>query len=212
MANSMEGSKVLEGSEVEQLMATCISRTLSPALTLEYGLHEIEKALNHLKSNPPFATTGMYRFQVMVSPSTRALNWFCSQPESSTIFPQFFMSNETENSTSMSFRLDTIRGVFGIGAAVLFKGSYSSATADCPSFKRYFSVHSTVITAYGYMDKISDPAIYGRGLSHLFIPQLELIELDGISILAMTLAWNDSSLCKFEEAAETIELSLYQVS
>lgn len=41
--------------------------------------------------------------------------------------------------------------------------------------------------------------------------QLELIELEGISILAATLAWNDSSLCKFEEAVQTYELSLYQV-
>lgn len=64
MANLMEESKVLEAGEVELLMATCISRTLPPALTLEYGLDQIDKAIRHLKSNPPFATTGMYRFQV----------------------------------------------------------------------------------------------------------------------------------------------------
>ena len=46
------------------------------------------------------------------------------------------MSNEIENSTSVSFRLDTIRGVFGIGTAVSFKGSYSSPSAHCASFKR----------------------------------------------------------------------------
>lgn len=68
MANLMDESKVLETSEVEELMATCISRTLPPALTLEYGLDEIQKALHHLKSSPPFATAGMYRFQVHTSP------------------------------------------------------------------------------------------------------------------------------------------------
>ncbi|XP_017218695.1 protein PHYLLO, chloroplastic isoform X10 [Daucus carota subsp. sativus] len=210
MANARKENKVLEAGEVELLMATCITRTLSPALTLEHGLDQIDNAIRHLKSNPPFTTIGMYRFEVLVSPSTRALNWFSSQPESSTIYPQFFMSNEIENSTSVSFRLDTIRGVFGIGTAVSFKGSYSSASAHCASFKSYFSDYSTLVAAYGYMDLRSDPGFYGTGLSYFFVPQLELIELDGISILSMTLAWNDSSLCKFKEAVEANELSLYQ--
>lgn len=77
--------------------------------------------------------------QVLVSPSAKAFDWFCCQPESSGIFPQFFISNNIENSTSMSPSLDRIRGVLGIGAAVCFKGPYSCASADYVSFKRLLS-------------------------------------------------------------------------
>ena len=64
MANARKENKVLEAGEVELLMATCITRTLSPALTLEHGLDQIDNAIRHLKSNPPFTTIGMYRFEV----------------------------------------------------------------------------------------------------------------------------------------------------
>lgn len=43
------------------------------------------------------------------------------------------------------------------------------------------------------------------------IQQIELDEFEDTSILAATLAWNNSSLCTFDEAARTFELSLYQV-
>lgn len=59
------------------------------------------------------------------------------------------------------------------------------------SFCRYFSVHSTLVTAYGYVDISSDPAIYGTGLSHLFIPQVSILIFKGdIFQLHLTLSLN----------------------
>ncbi|KAL7257067.1 hypothetical protein ACSBR1_010906 [Camellia fascicularis] len=50
-----------------------------------------------------------------------------------------------------------------------------------------------------------------RGSFYLFIPEIELDELEGISNLAATLVWDDSSLCTFEEAVQSFELALYQL-
>lgn len=73
--------------------------------------------------------------QVAVPPSAKALNWFCSQPESSGVFPLFFLSKEMNSPTCKSLYLNTARGVFGIGAAVSFTNS-SCAPAEQSSIKR----------------------------------------------------------------------------
>ncbi|KDO70210.1 hypothetical protein CISIN_1g039525mg [Citrus sinensis] len=130
------GSKVVEGlrfdgpvMDVDEIMdceegglvvETCITRTLPPALTLEHGLESISEAVNKLKTDPPSSSSGVLRFQVAVPPSAKALDWFCRQPESSEVFPVFFLSRDMENPTSKSLYLNQSRGVFGIGAAVYF--------------------------------------------------------------------------------------------
>lgn len=74
--------------------------------------------------------------QVVVPPSAKALNWFCCQPESYAVFPQFFLSKEKANQITHS--LNGLRGIFGIGAAILFKGS-SYASREWSSLERLIS-------------------------------------------------------------------------
>ncbi|KAL7171373.1 hypothetical protein ACSBR2_036094 [Camellia fascicularis] len=214
--SSVKETELLEDEDVELLVETCIMRTLPPALTLEHGLQMIKDAVDELKSNPPCFNSGIYRFQVAVPPSAKALNWFCCQPESSGVFPQFFLSKEKDDPTFRSLSLNGVRGVFGIGTAVLFKGFSSCASAEWSSIKRYLSLDSTLVRAYGFIDvdfEIESSSMkHTRGSFYLFIPEIELDELEGISNLAATLVWDDSSLCTFEEAVQSYELALYQAS
>ncbi|CAL5421440.1 unnamed protein product [Camellia sinensis] len=214
--SSVKETELLEDEDVELLVETCITRTLPPALTLEHGLQMIKDAVDELKSNPPRFNSGMYRFQVAVPPSAKALNWFCCQPESLGVFPQFFLSKEKDDPTFRSLSLSGVRGVFGIGTAVLFKGSSSCASAEWSSIKRYLSLDSTLVRAYGFIDfdfEIESSSMkHTKGSFYLFIPEIELDELEGISNLAATLVWDDSSLCTFEEAVQSYELALYQAS
>lgn len=76
--------------------------------------------------------------QVAVPPSAKSLNWFCCQPKSSGVFPQFFISKEKDNQTLRSLSLGGVRGVFGIGAAIIFKGS-SCASREWSSLGRLIS-------------------------------------------------------------------------
>ncbi|KAL7259819.1 hypothetical protein ACSBR1_005646 [Camellia fascicularis] len=143
------------------------------------------------------------------------MNSFCCQPESSGVFPQFFLSKEKDNPTFRSLSLSGVRCFFGIGTAVLFKGSSFCASAEWSSIKRYLSLDSTLVRAYGFIDVDFDiessSMKHTRGSFYLFIPEIELDELEGISNLAATLVWDDSSLCTFEEAVQSYELALYQV-
>ncbi|KAK7850548.1 protein phyllo [Quercus suber] len=77
---------------------------------------------------------------------------------------------------------------------------------------QYLSTDSTFIMIYGFMDinfNIASSKMNEAG-SYLFIPQIELDEYEGVSFLAATLAWNNSSLCSFEEAVRSYEFSLKQ--
>ncbi|XP_052198857.1 protein PHYLLO, chloroplastic isoform X2 [Diospyros lotus] len=206
---------ILEAEDAELLLATCITRALPPALTLEVGLHNIKDAIDEFESNPPRSSSGMYRFQVAVPPSSKALNWFCCQPESSGLFPQFFLSKEKDNQALRPLSLGGLRGVFGIGATVLIKGSSSSALGELSSLKRCLSVDSTFVKAYGFVDVDVDIESsfmkHVKGSFYLFIPKIELNEFEGISILAATLAWSDSSHYTYEEAVQSNKLALDQV-
>ncbi|XP_058184561.1 protein PHYLLO, chloroplastic isoform X7 [Rhododendron vialii] len=215
---SVKEGELLGAEEVEEeaelLFTTCITRTLQPALTLEHGLKTINAAVEELKSNPlPRSTRGMYRFQVVVPPSAKALNWFCCQPESSAVFPQFFLSKEKANQITHS--LSGLRGIFGIGAAILFKGS-SYASREWRSLERHLPPDSSLVSAYGFMDvdfNLNSSSLkHQRGSFYVFIPEIELNEFEGISTLAATLVWHDSFLCTFEEAIQSYKLALYQAT
>ncbi|CAK9181626.1 unnamed protein product [Ilex paraguariensis] len=212
--SSMREDKFLEVEDAKLLVETCITRTLPPALTLEQGLEKIKEAVEELKSKPPSCARGMYRIQVAVPPSAKALKWFCCQPELSKAFPLFFLSKKMENPTYQMLSLDRTRGVFGLGAAFYIKSSFSCASAACSAFQRYLLVDSTLVMAYGFVDANLDTTLSTMksemGPFYLFIPQIELDEFEGISMLATTLAWDDCLLCTFEEAVQTYEFALYQ--
>ncbi|MBA0738559.1 hypothetical protein Gogos_011896 [Gossypium gossypioides] len=150
---SFHGSvKDATGLEDDDLVVeTCITRTLPPALTLEHGLQSIKQAVEELKFNPPCASSGVLRFQVAVPPSAKALNWFCSQPESSAVFPMFFLSKETISPTCKSLYLNKVSGVFGIGAAISFTNSIC-IPGGLSSTKRFLSNDSVLMSTYGFLD------------------------------------------------------------
>ncbi|KAK7360716.1 hypothetical protein VNO77_02725 [Canavalia gladiata] len=206
-----DGPVPLNGDVLEKgvVFEQCVTRTLPPALTLEEGLEKLKEALQMLKVARPLSSTGFLRFQVAVPPSPKALAWFCSQPQSSAVFPLIYVSNYN-NGDCKSLYVNGSRGVFGIGAAVSF------ASPNNTFFKRYISSDSTRVVAYGFMDVNLDDndlvsVTHEEGSSYFFIPQIELDELENVSILTVTLAWDDFSLSTFEEAHALLEVSLNQV-
>ncbi|KAL9420500.1 hypothetical protein AB3S75_038135 [Citrus x aurantiifolia] len=212
----MDVDEIIDGEEGGLVVETCITRTLPPALTLEHGLESISEAVNKLKTDPPSSSSGVLRFQVAVPPSAKALDWFCRQPESSEVFPVFFLSRDMENPTSKSLYLNQNRGVFGIGAAVYFTHPAWCDSEERTKPKRYLSTNPIPITTYGFMDinfnTESSCIKREAGSFYFFVPQIELKELDDISILAVTLAWSNGMVCTFEQAIQSFESSFCQVS
>ncbi|CAL8994804.1 unnamed protein product [Prunus brigantina] len=210
----VEIGQVSQTEDGDLVIETCVTRTLTPALTLEQGLQKINEVVEEFKLNPPSTPSGFHRFQVAVPPSAKALNWFCSQPESSAVYPLFFISKDTENPSLKSLYVNETRGVFGIGAAVYYTPSSFSSSSS--RIKRYLSNESTSVIAYGFMDKNYDQESsfmkHEAGSYYFFVPQIELHEYEGTSILAATIAWSDSSLCTFEDAVHSYELCFNQAS
>ncbi|KAM1378745.1 hypothetical protein ACFX2I_020728 [Malus domestica] len=208
---AIEVGQVSEAEDGDLVIETGVTRTLPPALTLQQGLEKIREAVEELKLNPPSTCTGIHRFQVAVPPSAKALYWFCSQPETSAVYPLFFIGKDAENPSYKSLYANETRGVFGIGAAVHFAPSSSSS-----SVKRYLSNESTSVMAYGLVDINYDHESsfikHEAGSYYCFVPQIELHEYEGASVLAATIAWSDSSVCTFEEAIHSFELCFDQVS
>ncbi|KAK6931406.1 Thiamine pyrophosphate enzyme, C-terminal TPP-binding [Dillenia turbinata] len=193
----------------DSILDFCVTRTLSPALTLQRGIEKIKEALENLKSEPPCFNLGILRIQVAVPPSAKALNLFWAQDENSLLFPQFYLSRK-------EISLDCTREVFGIGAAVEFMTSSSCSSGEWKSFKRCLSVDSPLIIAYGllgaHFNRESSLLKHESGAFYCFIPQIELVECDGISLLAATLAWNDCTFQTFEHMICSLESSLLQAS
>nr|GFB67827.1 protein PHYLLO, chloroplastic [Tanacetum cinerariifolium] len=139
---------------------------------------------------------------VAVSPGSRALNWFCSQNPSLEVFPQFFVSTGVENPTNKLLTFNRTRGIYGIGAALYIRSPCSSDSVEHIPISRYRSVDSTHPIAYGLFGHTS--VKFENNSLDIFIPQIELVEYDGLSILTATLAWDGSSLCVYEEAFDDI--------
>ncbi|OAY31236.2 hypothetical protein MANES_14G092500v8 [Manihot esculenta] len=205
----------IEGLEdCELVIETCITRTLSPVVTLERGLQSIREAVEELKLNHPPSSSGILRFQVAVPPGPKALNWFCCQLESSRVFPQFFVSKEAENPSCKSLYLNRTRGVFGIGAAIYFIQS-SHTVGEHKSIRRYVSSDSVNMATYGFVDAkfdtFSSSIKHEAGSFYLVIPEIELDEHEDFSILSATLAWDAALFCTFKQAIQSFESSIYEV-
>lgn len=199
--------------DVDLLVEMCITHTLPPALTLKQGLESITEAIEKFKLESPRSSQGVFRFQVAVPPSAKALLWFCCQPESSEVYPIFFLSNE-KDPTIKSLYLNDTRGVFGIGTAIYF-ASLSSTSSKQSTLKRYVMNDSAPIMAYGFVNANNGETSSLKneaGHSYYCVPQIELNEYEGISVLSATLAWSESFPCTFEEALHSLGSSIYQIS
>ncbi|CAF1905444.1 unnamed protein product [Brassica napus] len=201
-------------NEEDLMVQVCVTRTLPPALTLELGLERLIEAVDQLKANPPKSSTGVLRFQVAVPPRAKALFWFCSQPVSSGVFPVFFLSKDDtlEDPCYKSLYVKEPHGIFGIGDALSF---LHHSKAGQTTIKTFLSDESGMVKAYGFpdIDFNGNSSVHSKdGSSYFFVPQIELDEHDEISILAVTLAWNDSLSYRFEQAISSYEKSVFQVS
>ncbi|CAA7053570.1 unnamed protein product [Microthlaspi erraticum] len=212
------GKDDLEVNEDDDVtVQACVTRTLPPALTLEVGLESLKEAVDELKTNPPKSSSGVLRFQVAVPPRAKALFWFCSQPVSSSgVFPVFFLSKEeTVKPSCKSLYVKEPHGVFGIGNALSFARPSSIDSNGHSTIKTFLSDESAMVTAYGFPDIDFDEkssVSFKEGSSYFFVPQIELDEHEEVSILAVTLAWNDSLSYHFEQTISSFEKSICQVS
>ncbi|GAB2248413.1 hypothetical protein Droror1_Dr00008295 [Drosera rotundifolia] len=215
-AQAMDDSSECGGGEDEEddlVIEACMTRVLPSALSLQHGLEALRVELEELKREPPRCDSGLIRFEVAVPPCANALYSFCCQARSSAVFPQFYISNVSEESSLGSDSRDGFRAAFGIGSAVSINYPSSSYSSRWNTFRRFLLVDSLNITAYGFTnvshDILSSIVKHEKGSFYFLIPQIELKEYDGFCSLSGTMAWCASTLCTFAEALHDYESSLF---
>ncbi|XP_057856384.1 isochorismate synthase, chloroplastic isoform X3 [Cryptomeria japonica] len=217
------------GSCKEEGNVWCRTITLGAARTLEEAAHHLQSSINHLKSAPPAQHSGLLRIEVPLLQDIKALEWLQSQPQSSALLPRcYFSPRQYQGSIgeSLSKHISKrqlgqpykkiVKGVAGIGSAVLFKSSHPFSLNDWKTIRRFLSEDSPLIRAYGVIrfDSRAKPSQEWEGFGSFYfvIPQMELDECEGSSILAATIAWDHSLLSTFNKAINALELTLGQVS
>nr|XP_015626292.1 protein PHYLLO, chloroplastic isoform X4 [Oryza sativa Japonica Group] len=185
------------------------TRRLPPVLTLGDGLAALRRAGEEVKACPPAAAaSGVIRFEVLVPPSTKALKWLCTQFKRSSLFPQFYLSRKQTTDSSIQLEIS------GAGSAICFHGS-SRVDNGFDLISRYLSFNSHLIRAYGSVGVKYDKELLSLeeriGSFYFFIPQVELSEFDGYSMLSSTIVWDDSVSHTFEDSVCLFESCFSQI-
>ncbi|KAJ4884532.1 hypothetical protein Rs2_34625 [Raphanus sativus] len=212
-------------------LGTVETRTMSTVLSPTAATERLISAVSELKSQPPPFSSGVVRLQVPIDQQIGAIDWLQAQNE---IQPRCFFSrrsdvgrpdllldlaNDEENSNGNGLGGSSGRdlvSVAGIGSAVFFRDLDPFSHDDWRSIRRFLSSKSPLIRAYGGMrfdpnGKISvewEPF----GAFYFAVPQVEFNEFGGSSMLAATLAWDDELSWTLEDAIESLQETMLQVS
>ncbi|KAK4568328.1 hypothetical protein RGQ29_003917 [Quercus rubra] len=191
----------------------------SPALAMD----TLNSAISQLKSDPPPFTSGIIRLQVPIQQKIEAIDWLHAQHY--LLLPRCFFSGRTptgnsdifngngHNSTPKSHNLVSVAGV---GSAVFFRHINPFSYSDWKSIKRFLSNKCPLIRAYGAIcfDARSNISSEWKdfGSFYFMVPQVELDELEGSSMLATTVAWDTSLSWTWAMAIDALQATMCQVS
>ncbi|KAJ6882091.1 isochorismate synthase [Populus alba x Populus x berolinensis] len=188
----------------------------SPALATD----TLNLAISEMKADPPLFTSGILRLQVPIQQQIEAIDWLHSQHQ---IHPRCFFSGRrqskdfTEVTNGNGYqKSNNVVSVAGVGSAVLFRNDHPFCYNDWKSIKRFLSANCPLIRAYGAIrfDARADisPEWEPFGSFYFIIPQVELDELDGCSMLATTIAWDNAFSWTWEQAVDAVEATMTQIS
>lgn len=195
----------------------CQTHTLPNVLSLPDAREALISAVTALQSNPPHLSSGILRFQVAFSVEMKALHWLQSQTQCEELLPQLYFSRRGKCGEGFHEEdVDVLKGVAGIGSAVLFKGQKSLLSKDLKCLKRFLLRDSSLIRAYGAIrfNAEMEPSEEWKpfGSFFFFIPQIEFCDCPSCSLLAVTIAWDEALGRAFDEAVATAKKALLLLS
>jgi menaquinone-specific isochorismate synthase len=184
-------------------------------------IKNIERSSSDVPEHKSIQAIGFCLLQVPLPPGIKPLQWLQSQARnSSVLFPCSYFSpraprGDGEGATIVSedgFNVNDIDAcsflaVAGVGSTVTFSDDKPFSKKSWQATQRFLSKGSPSIRMYGGMrfDPDGMPAAEWRpfGSFYFFVPQLELCECHGCSLLAVNIAWDkalnwsfQASICK----------------
>ncbi|KAH0662943.1 hypothetical protein KY290_030232 [Solanum tuberosum] len=199
-------------------IGTVETRTLpavsSPALAME----RLNSAISDMiKSDPPPYNSGIIRLEVPIEEQIEALEWLHAQNH--LLLPRCFFSGRrvaSEMCINGASSHSKLVSVAGVGSAVFFTHLRPFSLDDWRAIRRFLSKKCPLIRAYGAIrfDATADIASEWSafGSFYFMVPQVEFDELEGSSIIAATIAWDNAASWTYQRAIDALQATIWQLS
>nr|CAB3453213.1 unnamed protein product [Digitaria exilis] len=211
--------------------AVCVreARALPPAPSPGDAVGQLRAAVDALAAPP--APSGIIRIEVPIRQRVDAVEWLHAQ--TTALMPRCFFSaraplpdtpaaltlagvGSNGNGGLLSDQWKQPVSVAGVGSAVFFRGTEPFSLADWRAIKRFLSKDCPMIRAYGAIrfDATSDVSVEweGYGSFYFIVPQVEFNELEESSVLATTIAWDESLSWTWQNAVNDAQALLQKIS
>ncbi|KAF8112483.1 hypothetical protein N665_0064s0108 [Sinapis alba] len=206
-------------------LGTVETRSLSTVTSLAAATERLLTAVSNLKSEPSPFSSGIVRLQVSIDQQIGALDWLHAQNDA---LPRCFFSQRSDSGRPELLQdflaSENVNGssdanpvsVAGLGSAVFFRDHDPFSHDHWSSIRRFLSSNSPLIRAYGGLrfDPNGKVGVEWEqfGSFYFTVPQVEFIEFEGNSMLAATVAWEDELSWTLQNAIESLEETILQVS
>ncbi|PAN12067.1 hypothetical protein GQ55_2G232000 [Panicum hallii var. hallii] len=206
--------------------AVCVreARALPAMPALHDAVGQLRAAVDALGAGaPPPAPSGIIRIEVPIRQRVDAVEWLHAQ----SALPRCFFSARAplpdapalaggNGNGGLGDRWKEPVSVAGVGSAVFFRGTEPFSLADWRAIKRFLSRDCPLIRAYGAIrfDATSDASVEWEdyGSFYFIVPQVEFNELEESSVLAATIAWDDSLSWTWHNAVDDLQSLLQKIS
>ncbi|KAL6599306.1 hypothetical protein ACP70R_045800 [Stipagrostis hirtigluma subsp. patula] len=210
--------------------AVCVreARALPAASAPQDAVGQLRAAVDALGAGaPPAAPSGIIRIEVPIRQRGDAIEWLHAQsalprcffsarsplPEMPTLVGR---SSGSNGNGGLNDHWQQPVSVAGVGSAVFFRGTDPFSLADWRAIKRFLSRDCPLIRAYGAIrfDATSDASVEWEdyGSFYFIVPQVEFNELEESSVLATTIAWDDSLSWTWQNAVNELQSTLEKIS
>ncbi|XP_020184407.1 isochorismate synthase 2, chloroplastic [Aegilops tauschii subsp. strangulata] len=206
----------------------CETRALPAASAPQEAVGQLRAAVAALNADPPASSSGIIRIEVPIRQRGDAIEWLQAQRQSS--LPRCFFSaraplpdtpalavgSSSNGNGSHKEQWEQPVSVAGVGSAVFFRGTDPFSLHDWRAIKRFLSRDCPMIRAYGAIrfDASSDASVEWEdyGAFYFVVPQVEFSELEEGSVLATTIAWDDSLSWTYQSAVDELQSTLHEIS
>ncbi|XP_026421724.1 isochorismate synthase 2, chloroplastic-like [Papaver somniferum] len=204
------------------------TQTFQPVSTPEMAMNLLKSAITELDLDPPSYNSGIIRLEVPIQQKIEAISWlrdqnnhltrcFFSGRNQSIIAPDLIDDEPSTNGHSTIATSESkLVSVAGVGTAVFFQQSDPFSLDDWRCIRRFLSEDSPLIRAYGALrfdPKTSVSSEWkGFGSFYFMVPLVEFDELEGSSMLAVNIAWDDTVSWTWQDAISPLRPELRQIS
>ncbi|KAK1305864.1 hypothetical protein QJS10_CPA10g00591 [Acorus calamus] len=209
------------GGDPDAPVGVCQTRTLPGVLDSESAIGELKSAVLGLKSDPPRFGSGIIRLEVPIMQQAEAIDWLHAQQT----LPRLFFSGRGRRADPGIFfgtgnggcsGAPGVVSVAGVGSAVFFQRSDPFSRDDWRCIKRFLSEDCPLIRAYGAMRFDARANISSEwksfGSFYFVVPQVEFDELEGSSMVAINIAWDDTLFWTWDRAVNELQNTMQKIS